>query len=185
MYTCPECEAEINQASEICPRCGADLESLARAAQAAEPAKPRSVGHLLAIWGVVLAVIGAGLYFFVWYVLPEYSATGAPKQAEAQAVEALRVVQTQLALYAAAESRFPESLEPLGAQVRAATQAALQGGYSIVYVPGAPGEDRLTKSFTLMARAGRFGLVNYYTDQTGVIHATRENRPANPNDPVL
>src|SRR6266849_1420942 len=64
MYTCPDCEAEINQATEICPRCGADLAQLAETALAAEPVKKRSLPRLLLIWAAVIAVIAAGLYAF-------------------------------------------------------------------------------------------------------------------------
>ena len=32
MYTCRECERELNQATEVCPYCGTDLSSEALAA---------------------------------------------------------------------------------------------------------------------------------------------------------
>lgn len=185
MYTCPQCEGEINPASEICPRCGADLASLAEKALAAEPVKHRSVARLLLIWGAVIAVIAAGLYAFEWYVLPEYSATGAPRQAEAQTVDALRLIQSELSLYSAAEGRYPGSLEALGAQAKAAAQAAVRNGYTLEYTPGTPASAGPARSYTLTARAGRYGLLNFCTDQTGAIHATRENRPASPQDPLL
>jgi hypothetical protein len=185
MYTCPDCEAEINQATEICPRCGADLAQLAQTALAAEPVKKRSLPRLLLIWAAVIAVIAAGLYAFEWYVLPEYSATGAPQQAEAATVDALRVVQSQLSLFTSAEGHYPESLEPLGAQAKAAAQAASRGGYTLQYTPGAPEKDGAVHAYTLTARAGRYGLLSFYTDQTGAIHKTRENRDAAPQDPVL
>jgi hypothetical protein len=185
MYTCPECDGEINQATEICPRCGADLALLAQAARAAEPVKARSVPRLLLIWGAVLAVVAAGLYVFVWYALPEYSATGAPGQSETQAVDALRVVQSEVSLYASAEGHYPESLEQLGAQAKAAAQAAQRGGYTLQYAPNAPGSDGTSHAYVLTARPGRYGLLNFYTDQTSVIHRTRENRAASPQDPVL
>ena len=136
MYRCPECEGEINQASEICPRCGADLALLAEAALAAEPSKPRSTPRLLLIWVWVIVVIAGGIYLFVWYVLPEYSATESPQQAEVRAIDALRAVQSSLTRYAAAEGHFPESLEPLGEQAKTAAQSALRGGYTLQYVPG-------------------------------------------------
>lgn len=182
MYNCPQCEGEINPASEICPRCGADLAAKAAEALAAEPVKPRSLPRLLLIWGAVIAVIAAGLYAFEWYVLPEYSATGAPQQAEAQTLDALRLMQSQLALYFAAEGRYPESLEALGPQARSAAQAALRNGYTLEYLPANAGPAR---SYSLAARAGRYGLLNFLTDQTGAIHKTRENRAATPQDPAL
>jgi len=34
-------------------------------------------------------------------------------------------------------------------------------------------------------RAGNYGYRNFYADETGVIRATRENRPATPQDPLF
>jgi len=181
MYACPQCEAEINSASEICPRCGADLAGQAQEALAAEPVKKRSVPRLIFIWASVIALIALCLYLFEWYVLPEYSATGAPRQAEAQTVDALRSLQSGLALYYGAEGRYPESLEPLGAQARAAAQTALRNGYSLEY----SATRNPAPAYSLGARAGRYGLFSFYADQTGAIHKTRQNRPATAQDPVL
>lgn len=184
MYRCPECEGEINQASEICPRCGADLASLAEAALAAEQSKPRSTPRLLLVWAWVIAIIAGGIYTFVWYVLPEYSATESAHQAEVRAIDALRDVQSALTRYAAAEGHFPESLESLGEQAKAAAQAAQRGGYSLQYAPVGV-EGGAARTYTLTARPERYGLLSFYTDQAGAIHKTQENRPALPSDPSL
>ncbi|OLD61858.1 MAG: hypothetical protein AUI53_03985 [Acidobacteria bacterium 13_1_40CM_2_60_7] len=185
MYRCPECEGEINQASEICPRCGADLALLAEAALAAEPSKPRSTPRLLLIWVWVIVVIAGGIYLFVWYVLPEYSATESPQQAEVRAIDALRAVQSSLTRYAAAEGHFPESLEPLGEQAKTAAQSALRGGYTLQYVPGGTVNGGTAHTYSLTARPTRYSLLNFYIDQTGTIHMTHENRAALPTDPTL
>ncbi len=185
MYTCPECEGEINQASEICPRCGADLALLAQLALASEPAKPRSLPRLLLIWGAVLAVVAAGLYAFVWQVLPEYSATDAPEQSEARAVDALRALQSALSLYASAEGRYPESLEPLGAPGRSAAGAALRAGYTIQYTRGEADSEGIVRTYALLAQPSRYGLRSYFSDQSGAVHWTRERRAAAKSDPAL
>ena len=186
MFKCPECEGEINQASEICPRCGADLAALAAAAVAAEPAKPRSLSSLLAIWGAVIGVIAIGLYLFVWFVLPEYSSTEPARRSEARAEEALRAMQTSLDIYARASGgNFPATIEALGAAGRSSAQAGLEAGYTLDYAPGAAGADGSVRTYMLTARAMRYGLRNYYTDQSRVIHATRESRAATAQDPVL
>jgi len=182
VYNCPQCEGDINPASEICPRCGADLAGQAEEALAAEPAKSRSVPRLILIWGAVIAVIAAGLYAFEWYVLPEYSATGAPQQAEAQTADALRSLQSALGRYHAAEGRYPESLEALGPQAKTAAQTALRNGYALEYASSGAGAPH---TYALAARAGRYGLSSFYADQSGAIHKTRENRSATPQDPVL
>ena len=38
-------------------------------------------------------------------------------------------------------------------------------------------------SYSLEARAGNYGYRNFYTDATGVVRATSENRPATSIDP--
>ncbi len=186
MFKCPECEGEINQASEICPRCGADLAGLAAAVEAAEPSKPQSLPRLLLTWGAVIGVIALGLYFFVWFVLPEYSSTEPAQRSEARAEEALRAAQTSLDNYARANGgNYPRSIEALGAAGRSSAQAGLEAGYALSYVPGAAGADGGVRTYVLTARAMRYGLRNYYTDQGGALHATRENRAATSQDPVL
>ncbi len=186
MFKCPECEGEINQASEICPRCGADLAAIAAAAAAAEPAKPRSLPKLLLVWGAVIGVITLGLYLFVWFVLPEYSSTEPARRSEARAEEALRAMQAALETYARASGgNYPANIEALGAAGRSSAQAGLDAGYTLEYAPGAAGTDGSVRTYVLTARAMRYGLRNYYTDQTGVIHATRENRVATAQDAVL
>jgi type II secretory pathway pseudopilin PulG len=186
MFRCPECEAEINQASEICPRCAADLAALVEAALAAEPSKPRSLPWLLATWGAVVGVIALGLYLFVWFVLPEYSSTEPARRSEARAEQALRAMQTSLENYARANGgNYPTSIEALAAAARAPVQAALEAGYTLTYAPGSPGSGADVRTYTLQARPARYGLRSYFTDQSGGIHFTRENRAAIASDPTL
>lgn len=186
MFTCPECEGEINPASELCPRCGADLAALAAAAAAVESAKERSLPELVFIWGAVIVVIAASLYAFVWHVLPEYSGTASARSAEARAVESLRAVQSAIGAYAAAQNGcYPGSPESLGDRARAAMMSAREAGYSLDYTPGPAESGGGARTYALTARALRFGLRNYFTDQTGVLRATRENRSATAQDPAL
>jgi type II secretory pathway pseudopilin PulG len=186
MFRCPECDAAINQASEICPRCGSDLAALVEAALAAEPSKRRSLPRLLATWGAVAGVIALGLYLFVWFVLPEYSSTEPARRSEARAEQAIRAMRTSLEVYARANGgNYPTSVEALGVAGRAPVQAGLEAGYTLAYAPGMPDPGGSVRTYTLQARPARYGLRSYFTDQSGVIHATRENRPATPQDPVL
>src|SRR5260370_28867520 len=99
MYTCRECETEINQATELCPHCGADLTMPLGFDQAA--AKP-SLQKILLRWGVLLGVLLAAIWSFLWFVVPERQ--GNPTtQAETRAVESLRQVRAALADYASAQ----------------------------------------------------------------------------------
>src|SRR2546426_1112507 len=101
MYTCRECERPINQATEICPYCGADL---------TEPIGP---------------------------------------EAEEPAKKALSKV-----------SRVKSPPAPTG----------FAGG---------------VRNYFLLARPGNYGYRNFYPDESGVLRATRENRPATAQDPAF
>ncbi len=184
MYTCRECEKVINQASEICPYCGADL-TVPAGGEAEEPAKKRSFGSVLLIWAAVVAVVAGGLWAFVWFILPGPRGDAA-LQAEMQAVESLGEVRAALAAYAGAKGgTFPASLEALGDRVRGPAQRALSVGYQLQYTPGPVGPDGAVRSYVLLARPSNYGYRNFYTDQTGVFRATRENRPATAQDPPV
>ena len=181
MYTCRECERPVNQATELCPYCGADLTVPVEVEHAS---KKRSPLGAVVRWGVLLAAI----WGFLWFVLPERRGDTAA-QAEAQAIEMLRLAQTALAAHADAQGSFPRSLDQLpadsAAAVRQAAQRALSKRYDLLYTPGPPGPDGRVSSFALRARAGHYGYRNFFVDQTGVVRATRENRPATADDPPI
>ena len=181
MYTCRECERPVNQSTELCPYCGADLTE--QGAEPEAPAKKRSFLGILLRWGVI---VGA-MWFFLWYVLPESGDTTA--RAELRAVELLREVQPALAEYSESRGSYPPSLDALSREsaiaVRQAAQRALGEGYRLSYTPGEPNPDGRVTTFTLQARAGNYGFRNFFADQTGVIRATRENRPATADDPPI
>ncbi len=179
MYVCPSCERPINQATEICPYCSTDLISLREALETEPPKKPNPAA-ILARWGVLLA----GVWAFLWFVMPE-RATDQRLQAEQVVVDAVQQVQSALASYLAAQGTFPDSLEALGERVRIAAQQAQGQGYRLVYMPGHAAPDGRTRSYTLEARAGNYGYRSFYTDESGVLRATREQRPANALDPPL
>lgn len=183
MYTCRECEREINQATEICPYCGADLSVPPEAETAG--AKKRTTTRILVRWTLLLGILAAALWGFLWYVLP--ARTGNPTlEAETRAGEALVQVRAALASYADAQGgAYPGSLEPLGDRARIPAQSAQSVGYQFQYVPGPVGADGLVHTYGLGARAGNFGFRNLYTDETGVLRATRENRAATAQDPPI
>jgi hypothetical protein len=183
MYVCPHCDTEINTSTELCPHCGADLVAEGELAAPA-PAKPLRV--ILARWAILLGILAVGLWGFLWFVMPaQHGASTA--QAESRAVIALNGLHTALVSYASAQTggSFPNSLEPLGESARDAAQLAQSEGYQISYTPAPPGPDGAIRSYTLQARAGNFGFRNFYSDETGVLRATKENRPATSQDPPL
>jgi hypothetical protein len=175
MFTCPECESVINQGSEVCPSCGADL-------RASGPddaqARHRSWKKTAAAVGILLAAIWA----VVWFALPPRRA-GPGTAVEQETTSLLASVQQQLASYAAAEEHFPNSLEDLGSPVRRLAQEAQSVGYELQYIPGLAGGDGRIHSYSLLARPRNYGSRNFYTDESGVIRATKEGRAATAHDP--
>jgi len=62
-----------------------------------------------------------------------------------------------------------------------------RSGYRITYTPGPEGFGRIA-SYTIIAQPVNFGTSgarNFFTDQSAVVRATRENRPAAFNDPPI
>ena len=184
MYTCRECEREVNQATEICPYCGADLTD-AGLPQSAEPAKKRSLASILLRWGILLLALSVALWGFLWYILPERAGDPAAR-AEARAMEALIEVRAALLAYAAAQGgSYPASLDVLGDRARGPAQKALSEGYRVQYTPGPVGTDGAVRNYVLLARPSNYGYRNFYTDETGVLRTTPENRPATAQDPPV
>ncbi len=180
VYTCRECEREINQGAEVCPYCGADLTPAPE-----DPAQPQKKTPL---YKTVLryAVLLAAMWGFLWYVLPERRGQEAAAIAELRAVEALRRTRDVLAAYAAAQGGvFPKQLESLPgesfAQVREAAQTAQREGYRLEYA-AAESADGEPRHFVLLARPGNYSYRNFFLDETGVIRGTKENRPATAQD---
>jgi len=180
MYICRECECEINQGTEICPHCGADLTAPIPGEDAPKP-KP-TLSKILIRWGVLLGVLLAAIWSFLWFVVPERQ--GNPTaQAESRAVESLREIRAALRDYAAAQGGYPSQLDALGEPVRTAAQFAQSVTYQIQYAPGPVETDGLIHTYVLQARAGNYGFRNFFSDDSGTIRATRENRAATAQDP--
>lgn len=183
MYTCRECENEINQATEICPRCGADL-TLPIPGEPAEK-KKLSTARILLRWGLLLGVLFAAIWSFVWYVASPKTG-GSKLQAEAAAVQALDDVRALLSNYADAQGgAYPKTLDPLGPLARQAAQIAQSEGYSLEYTPGPADANATIRSYTLESRPDSFGYRSFYTDASGLVRATGENRSATSSDPPI
>ena len=176
MYTCPECEYEINPASELCPHCGADLTP--RAAEA--DAKPPSLRRRLLIL-LLFAVLIGSVWAFLLYIVPDRRAAS-QSQAETQAAASMREIARLLSAYAGASGgQYPASLEALGAKEHSPAQEAKREGYNLSYSAGAT-QGRIAH-FTLVAQPERYGFRSFYLDESGVLRATRENRAATSDDP--
>jgi nitrogen fixation-related uncharacterized protein len=137
-------------------------------------------------WGILLGIVGIGLWGFLWYVMPSQH-TDASRVADAHVASALNELHAALMSYSAAQpgGSFPNSLEPLGNTARQALQFAQSEGYQIQYTPAVPGPDGAIRSYVLQARPGNFGYRSFYSDESGQLHVTRENRAATSQDPLL
>ena len=180
MFTCPECEQAINQASASCPYCGADVTNAPDGSEFAnvgvqnKKITPARIAILLGIFLAILAVTA-------WLALP-WKISGTQPDAEAHGLEALGIIQQALTTYQGSEGGFPSSLEGLGDRVRFEAEKAQAAHYTMQYIPGKPDAEGRVKSYTLTARAGNFGYMNFYTDESGVIRGTLENRVARVQD---
>ncbi|HXW54726.1 MAG TPA: hypothetical protein VEJ67_03175 [Candidatus Cybelea sp.] len=98
---------------------------------------------------------------------------------------AMLKIQEALGAYHASEGAFPSSLEALGAAAQDASREAESGRYSVQYTPGSQTLDSRINTYTLTARAGNYGYVNLFSDETGLLRGTSENRPATAQDPPI
>lgn len=184
MYTCRECERELNQATEVCPYCGTDLSGDAQP-EDASPKKTKWVSVF-----VRYAILLGAIWGFMWYVLPERRGGEAAAQAEDRAIRALRDAGASLAAYADAQGgTFPPSLEALpgesGERMKRTAQAALAEGYQLEYALRPAEASGMHRQYTLLARPRNWGYRNFYLDESGVLRATRENRAASVQDPPI
>jgi hypothetical protein len=181
MYTCRECENEINQATEICPHCGTDLTAPIPGAEIAT-ARPGLAKTLLR-WAILLGVLLAAIWSFLWFIVPERQ--GNPTaQAEARAAESLREIRAALVDFASAQGgAYPRQFEEAGERVRTAAQLAQSVNYQVQYTPGPVDANGAIRTFGLQARPGNFGFRNFYLDDSGILRSTRENRSATTQDP--
>lgn len=180
MFTCPECEQAINQASTACPYCGADMANAPDGSEFANvgvQSKKITSARIAILLGIFLAILAVT----AWLALP-WKISGTQPDAEAHGLEALGTIQQTLTAYQGSEGGFPSSLEGLGDLVRFEAEKAQTAHYTVLYIPGKPDAEGRVKSYMLTARAGNFGYMNFYTDESGVIRGTRENRAASVQD---
>src|SRR5271155_1363675 len=184
MYSCPECEQLINQASEVCPYCGADQKALAEneLLLAGKTPKPTKTNYkrVVLVCGVLLAILWA----IAWFAVP-WKLSGSKSEAEARARESLAAIQQAINTYQQREASAPPSLETLGAPVRKAAQSAQLVHYPVQYTPGKPDPAGRITAYTLTARAGNFGYRSFYTDESATVRATTEDRAATVQDPPI
>jgi hypothetical protein len=184
MYSCPECEELINQATEVCPYCGADQKALADTELLLAGKTPKATKTNYKRVAVVCGVLLATLWTIAWFAVP-WKLSGSKTEAEARARESLATIQQAISSYEQSEGSAPPSLETLGDTVRKAAQSAQLVHYAVQYSPGKPDPNGRIAAYTLTARAGNFGYRSFYTDESATVRATTEDRAATVQDPPL
>jgi hypothetical protein len=118
-----------------------------------------------------------------------------PVSNEASAFSALRNINTAQSVYAKEhpDRGFAPSLRDLGPSPGAelideVLASGLKSRYTITMVGAPPDSGGRIRRYTLIARPQHFGkdeTRSFFTDESGVIHATPENRAPTIQDPVL
>jgi len=179
--SCWSCLAVVAKGAKTCPLCGADQTPLPpiSPAEAAIIAGPKPV---ILRWIVPAAAILCALAATIWYsTRPKDGDT--PATAETAATSALVNVRTALSQYAISHGdQYPATLEPLGARAAVPLQDAQIGGYALEY-KALPSGDGKIHEFTLVAQPGNANGRSFYIDESGVLRATQEKRPARADDP--
>ena len=166
----------------MCPYCGADQKALADAESllAGKPVKKKSTKRIVLFCAILLAILWAT----AWFAVP-WKMSGSRMEAESRARDAMSSIQQAINAYQASEGSYPASLESLGETVRKEAQAAQSSRYSLQYATGRPDAEGRVGSYTLTARPGNFGYLSYYTDESGIFRATRDDRAATVQDPAI
>jgi hypothetical protein len=179
MYVCRKCQQPINSASEVCPYCGAEQSTPAVDA-APKAAKKRNATRFAMMFIVAIA----GIWGIIWFATPMRMENPQPV-AEQAAMHSVRTLQQELSTYANGAGTFPQALETLGEPAREAAREAMTGGYSLRYTPGQADAGGAVHTYGLVALPRNYGYRSYFTDQTGVIRATQENRAATAQDVAI
>jgi hypothetical protein len=118
-----------------------------------------------------------------------------PASNEASAISALRNINTAQSVYVEEhpETGFAVSLQERGPSLGAGLidgvlASGVKSRYIITMAAAPAGPDGRIKQYTLIARPQRFGkdeTRSFFTDESGVFHATSENRIPTIHDPAL
>jgi len=147
------------------------------------------------------AVMLLGLLALLGAVIFAQEKPAPPSEDEAHAVGASRTINTAEVTYAATYNKgYSINLLVLGEGLPGAQPTEMQAGliakglaqgtwhnYIFTYKPGAKDKDGHINSYSLVARPAKWhkDAASFYTDQSGVIRSTRENRAPSANDKPL
>ena len=187
MYMCRECENEINQATELCPHCGADLTALVPGAEALSAAKP-SLGKILCAGACCWECCLGDLVFLVVHRSRAAGRSHGPGGSARRRIFAGDPRRADR-FCSGAGRRLPAAIRGRG-RTRAPgrrAQLAQSVNYQIQYTPG-PRRRRTERSARLRFRRSCRKircLRNFYLDDTGILRATRERAAPFQKIPLL
>ena len=155
---------------------------MAAAGTATAPAADRQNRAFIAV--VIVALILLGLFAIAVRALLQQRLEGN----EANAIAGIRVMNT--ALYQHRQKHgdaYPKSAaelrDSIDANLACGQPTCVKAGYNFAYQLGAP--TAMGPRYTIVARPNAFGNTgrrSFYSDESGVVRATDEDRPATAND---
>jgi hypothetical protein len=185
MSSCWSCLVMLEKAATMCPLCGADQ---TRPVQILDPTSQQAntATRVFHEWKTVIAVIiafVASMGAILWQNFGE-SRVSPASQAAGVAAKSLRELREALSAYViSTKDTYPPNLDPLGSRASLPLQAALTTGYRLEYSPKSSSNEVVFRGFVILARPEKTGFLNLCIDESGVVRATLENRPATTQDP--
>ncbi len=185
MAACWSCLVVLEPGVKLCPLCGADQSRPVEIVNpnAPQPVTAKSFLHHWASVIVTIVIFLGSVTGILWHYLGGLYASPAAQGAEvaAQSLRDVRVALSAYSLYA--KDEYPATLDSLGALAAQSAQTAWSAGYKLSYDPRPSSGDKGFRSFVLLARPENRTYLNLYVDESGVVRATMEDRPANSLDP--
>jgi hypothetical protein len=139
-------------------------------------------------WKIVIAIIVVfigSLGGILWHYFGEVRISPASQAARVTA-KSLRELREALSTYALSmKDTYPAALNAVGDRASLPLQDALIAGYRLEYIPKSSSSEAASRGFVILARPEKNGFLSLRIDQSGVVRATEENRPATVWDPHI
>jgi hypothetical protein len=185
MSSCWSCWVILEHGATICPTCGADQ---TRPVHFVDPnlQPPVVQTHLVQKWKIVVAVTVVFIGSFGGILSHYFGEVRISPASQAARVTAksLRDLREALSTYALSmEDTYPATLNAVGDRASLRLQAALIAGYRLEYIPKSSSGEAASRGFVILARPEKNGFLSLRVDESGVVRATDENRPATVWDP--
>lgn len=180
MSSCWSCWVILEKGTTVCPTCGADQ---TRPVHFVDPNLQPVVAqtHVVQKWKIVIAIIVVfvgSLGGILWHDFGGVRISPASQAARVTA-KSLRDLREALSTYALSmKDTYPATLNAVGDRASLPLQAALNAGYRLEYVPKSSSGEAASRGFVILARPETNGFLNLCVDESGVVRATDENRPA-------